>query len=148
MKGCVGLNTRVKLLRNQLNMSQSEFGKRLGVTGTGISKIENGQRHLTEQMLLAICKEFNTNEKWLRYGEGETYRQKLPTGLEQLSELYQLDELDKRIIYEYAILDEKKRRVIKEYIMRIAGSYSQPDYLTDSTIQREIPRCAEDGNNL
>jgi transcriptional regulator with XRE-family HTH domain len=107
-------------------MNQRDFGRRLGVTGAGISKIENGERNLTEQMLLLICKEFNINENWLRNGEGDIFTQKSPEVIEQLAKCYQLDELDQRIIYEYTMLDEKKRRVIKEYIMRIAYGNSYP----------------------
>lgn len=142
-KGSVRLNTRVKLLRKQLNMSQDTFGSRLGVTGAGISKIESGQRNLTEQMLLMICKEFNINENWLRDGEGEMFRQMLPTGIEQLAEYYQLDELDKRIINEYSMLDEKKRKVIKDYIMRIAYGNNMTPVVFDGDREKEILRCAE-----
>lgn len=137
------LNTRVKILRKNLNLSQETFGNKLGVTGAGISKIESGQRKLTEQMLLMICIEFNINENWLRYGDGEIFRQKLTTGIEQLAEYYQLDELDKRIINEYSMLDDKKRKVIKEYIMRIASVNSKTAIILDGNTEKEVLRCAE-----
>ena len=64
---------RVKAVRKDLNMTLESFGKRLGVTKTAISNIENGARCLTDQMLLAICREFNVNENWLRTGEGDMF---------------------------------------------------------------------------
>lgn len=136
------MNNRVRILRNKLNMSQSAFGKRLGVTGAGISKIESGKRKLTEQMLLMMCKEFNINEYWLRNGEGEIFRQKYPNDLEQLAQYYILDELDKKIIYEYARLKENERRVIKDYIMRLACS-KEDNLLRDTDNPTEVQRCAE-----
>ncbi len=64
------MNERLKLLRKKLGLSQEAFGSRLGVTGPGISKIESGDRNLTEQMALSIIREFNVNEDWLRNGTG------------------------------------------------------------------------------
>ena len=140
------MNTRVKLLRRQLNISQAAFGKRLGVTGAGISKIESGQRSLTEQMIILICKEFNINEPWLRYGEGEIFKDKLPFGMEQLTAYYQLDELDVKIINEFLLLDEKKRKVIKDYIRKVASVESDGNFLSDGDLKKEVLRCAEEAD--
>ncbi len=137
------MNTRVKLLRKQFNLSQEAFGKRLGVTGAGISKIESGQRSLTEQMVILICKEFNINEAWLRHGEGEIFREKPSSGMEQLSAYYQLDEFDLKIIKEYLLLDEKKRKVIKDYIRKVVTSKPDVDILTEAGMKSEVLRCAE-----
>jgi transcriptional regulator with XRE-family HTH domain len=124
-------------------MSQGAFAKRLGITAAGISKIESGSRSLTEQMLLMISKEFNIYENWLRCGEGEIFKQKLPADIEQLAQYYHLDELDQKIIYEYARLDEKKRSVIKEYILKIAYGSSHAEILRDGKPSAQIIRCAE-----
>ena len=62
---------RVKEVRKFKDMTMEKFGDQLGVTRTAISNIEKGYRGLTEQMLRAICREFNVNEEWLRTGEGE-----------------------------------------------------------------------------
>ena len=105
-------------------MSQADFASRLGVTGAGISKIESGQRNLTDQMILLICKEFNVNENWLRYGTGDIYQKESPDCLEQLVLKYSLNEFDKNLIYEYAKLDEKKRAAIKEYVLNISSGFS------------------------
>lgn len=67
------MNERVKMIRKSLSLSQEAFGAKLGVTGPGISKIESGDRNLTEQMMLSIIREFNVNENWLRNGTGEMF---------------------------------------------------------------------------
>ena len=64
---------RIKQLRNMLGLSQEEFGARLGVTAPGISKIEQGHRNLTDQMAIAICREYNVREEWLRDGAGKPF---------------------------------------------------------------------------
>lgn len=70
---CNCLNTRLKAIRKSVLLSQEEFGKKLGITGAAISKIESGNRNVTEQMTLAIIREFDVNEQWLRAGEGEMF---------------------------------------------------------------------------
>lgn len=62
---------RVREVRKFRKMSMEQFGERLGVQKSAISKIEKGDRGLTEQMLKAICREFNVNETWLRTGDGD-----------------------------------------------------------------------------
>lgn len=38
------MNERLKRIRKELDLSQEEFGKRLGITGGGISKLEKGRK--------------------------------------------------------------------------------------------------------
>lgn len=67
------MNERVKAIRKILKLSQEAFGKKLGVTGAGISKIESGDRSLTPQMMLHICQLFKVNKHWLETGKGEMF---------------------------------------------------------------------------
>ena len=67
------LNTRLKTIRKFVSLSQEEFGQKLGITGAAISKIESGNRNVTEQITLAIIREFDVNEQWLRTGKGEMF---------------------------------------------------------------------------
>lgn len=67
------MNERLKLLRKTLKISQEEFGNRLGITGGGISKLEKGDRNITEQMVKSICREFGVDYMWLTTGEGEMF---------------------------------------------------------------------------
>lgn len=69
----MGYGERIFNLRKSLNLTLEKFGERLGVTKTTISRIEKEERAMTEQMLKAICREFDINEEWLRTGEGEMY---------------------------------------------------------------------------
>lgn len=64
---------RIKYISKEMNLTLEEFGKQLGVTKTAISRIENGERNLTDQMFKSICREFNVNESWLRDECGEMF---------------------------------------------------------------------------
>lgn len=72
-KGGDILNQRVKEIRRTNNLTMDKFGERLGVTKVAISRIESGERNITDQMVRSICREFDINEEWLRTGEGEMY---------------------------------------------------------------------------
>ncbi len=64
------MNNRIKEIRKSAGLSQEEFGKRLSVTKTSISKIEAGINNPSDQTIKLICSEFNVNEEWLRSGVG------------------------------------------------------------------------------
>lgn len=63
----------VMIRKNSDEKTLAKFGAKLGVSATGISKIEKGQRGLTDQMCKAICRTYNVSEQWLLTGEGEMY---------------------------------------------------------------------------
>ena len=64
---------RIKQIRKNNGMTLEQFGNILGVTGTTVSRIENGKRNVTEQMRKSICREFNINPTWLETGEGDMF---------------------------------------------------------------------------
>lgn len=71
----MSVNERIRQIRKALSLTMEDFGSRLGVTKVSISMIENGKRNVTDQMFLAICREFNVNPEWLRDGVGEPFKE-------------------------------------------------------------------------
>ncbi len=70
------MNNRIKDVRKHSKLSQDAFGKRLGITGASVSRLESGDRDPSDQTILSICREFDVNELWLRTGEGDMLRQR------------------------------------------------------------------------
>lgn len=70
------MNDRIKKLRQALNLSQEEFGKRLGVTRGAITNIELNKVEPKPLFVDLICREFNASENWIRTGEGEMFVEK------------------------------------------------------------------------
>lgn len=64
---------RVKAVRKALKLNGTDFGAKLGVGNTAISKIEKGVVSLTDSMEKLICREFKVCADWLRSGEGEMF---------------------------------------------------------------------------
>ena len=68
------MGERVKELRKALGLSGEKFGEKIGLKRNSLSQIETGKNNLSEQNILAICREFNVNEEWLRTGSGEMFK--------------------------------------------------------------------------
>lgn len=114
---------RVRELRKELQLTLEKFGKPLGVGKTAISKIENGENNLTDQMILAICREYNVDENWLRTGEGEMFKK-----LNRQQELAQLtatlfkeeeDSFKSRLIMALAQLNEEEWELLEKISNKI-----------------------------
>ena len=67
------MNERIKKLRKHLDLTQREFGERLGIKGNTIANYELGRNEPIDAVLSLICREFNVNEEWLRTGTGEMF---------------------------------------------------------------------------
>lgn len=80
------MNERIKKLRQALNLSQDEFGKRLGVTRGAITNIELNKVEPKPLFVDLICREFNASENWIRTGEGEMFVEK--TESEELADFF------------------------------------------------------------
>lgn len=70
------MNERIKKLRQELGLSQDEFGRRLGVTRGAVTNIELNKVEPKPLFVELICREFNVSEEWLRTGEGEMFQPK------------------------------------------------------------------------
>lgn len=67
------MQDRIKLLRNELNLSVTKFAESLNISKSLISLYESGQRNISNRTLLDICRIYNVNEEWLRTGKGEMF---------------------------------------------------------------------------
>ncbi|PEA90745.1 helix-turn-helix domain-containing protein [Bacillus thuringiensis] len=69
------LNERLKLIRDYYKMSMSDFGEKIGMTSSNVSRMEKGQRVITDRTIKLVCSELGIDENWLRTGEGEMFAQ-------------------------------------------------------------------------
>ena len=65
------LGDRIKHIRKEANLTQGEFGSRIGITFSSVSLLEKGKNTPSEQTIRAICSEFSINRDWLVDGIGE-----------------------------------------------------------------------------
>ncbi len=65
------MEQRIRTVRKNLKLTQTEFGARIGVKGNTVTGYETGLRTPSDAIILSICREFNVSEHWLRTGEGD-----------------------------------------------------------------------------
>ena len=71
------MKDRIRRIRKDLNMNQTEFGNEIGVTFAALSKYESGKVVPDKSIRLLICQKFNVSESWLETGEGVPYKEGL-----------------------------------------------------------------------
>lgn len=119
---------RVKELRKELNLTLEKFGKPLGVGKTAISKIENGENSLTDQMIISICREYNASEEWLRNGAGEMF---VPLTRNQVIAdfaadlIKEKDSFKSKLIEALANLNEEEWKVLEKLATDLANKKGQ-----------------------
>ena len=62
------IGSRVKAIRKDQGLTMKQFGARIGISDAAVSQIESGKNGISEQSIIAICKEFNVSEVYLRTG--------------------------------------------------------------------------------
>lgn len=111
------MNERLKFLRKTLKLSQEEFGNKLGVSNTAISKLEKGENNITEQMAISICREFNVEYAWLKMGIGEMFRKPDDDLIGKIGEILSGEnETAKALFRAFAALDESDWQTIQKLI--------------------------------
>lgn len=71
------MKDRIRKIRKDVNMNQTDFGAEIGATLAAYSKYETGKVIPDKTTRLLICEKFNVSETWLETGEGEPYREGL-----------------------------------------------------------------------
>lgn len=132
-------NVRIKAIRKELNLSQAEFGRRIGVSRNVINNLEGRRVELPEVTLKAICAVFSVNEDWLRNGDGDMFLTEDNSIVDQLIKTHKLDSLDKKILLAYLQLNDFQRKAIKDFVYSLvdsimpAGDYEEyrEEYIQD-----------------
>ena len=113
------LHERIKILRKKyLNMSQTEFGEKLGVSRSVINNIERNVLARPEQklsLLKLICSKFNVNEEWLLNGTEPMFVQPDTFSLDDYVKSKGATDLELEIVKIYFELDPEIRRTALEH---------------------------------
>lgn len=69
-------NDNIRALRKALDLTQNEFGRKIGVSRNVINNLELGRVEPSDLIINMLCKTYNVNAAWLRSGEGEMFIEK------------------------------------------------------------------------
>jgi len=68
----------LRVARTRKNMTQTELGKRIGVTGSMITQIERGSRQASPPLIKEMVRVLEVSLDFLFYGEERKRRSELP----------------------------------------------------------------------
>lgn len=74
------MKDRFKSIRKSANLTQEQFGKKLGVSRSVIVNLEHGLTTPSDIFVGHVCEIFSVSRHWLETGEGDMYEQS-PTDL-------------------------------------------------------------------
>jgi len=114
------INDRIKQLRAHLDISQSEFGEKIGLKKAAISSIEKGDSQLKEGNIKLICYEYEVNENWLRNGDGDMLNPELDN-LDYLVGKYgdNLSPKVQAIIKTFLTMSKEEQKLVDAFIDRL-----------------------------
>lgn len=70
----VGIGKRIRQARKYLNLTQAEFGEKIGIAGPSVLNIElSRNKQVPENIIKLICSTFGIDYFWLTTGEGEMF---------------------------------------------------------------------------
>ena len=123
------MNTRIKLLRKKLELTQTEFAQKIGLSQNYVWMIERGDRCPSDRTIADICREFDVAGDWLRTGEGEMFIQLTPDEerLKFLAELVK-GETDPEVLAFVDALGKAPRdqlKTIMEFVLSVAEEYKK-----------------------
>lgn len=67
----MSVGSRIKELRNSLDLTQQAFADRVGIKQSTVATYEADRNVPSDAVISLICRVFNVREAWLRHGTGE-----------------------------------------------------------------------------
>lgn len=123
------MNERIRLLRKELGLNQSDFGNKIGVKQGTVAGYESGARTPLDAVVSSICREFDVNEEWLRTGEGEMFEQ--------------MTEQQKLLKYTGMLLKDKDSAIVNA-IQSFIVTYEQLDDTSKATLEKIAQQFIDD----
>lgn len=120
---------RVNAIRKKKEMTMEQFGEKIGVQKSAVSKIEKDKVNLTEANIIAICREFDVNENWLRTGEGD-----MPRKLSEEEEIATLVS---------DVLEEGKENPFYGIILEIIRTYTELSPASQAVLREASQKLVE-----
>lgn len=134
------MKERIRQLRKELGLNQTDFGERIGVKQGSVAGYESGARTPIDAVITSICREFDVNEDWLRTGEGEMFKERSPSDevgyyvedlLDYAGHGNPFYDMIIEMMKTYTELDEKSQAVIRNYFQSVAAGIHKEEKQED-----------------
>ncbi|MDR1001859.1 MAG: helix-turn-helix domain-containing protein [Oscillospiraceae bacterium] len=114
------MNNRIRDVRNFYNLSQEDFGAKLGVGRGVIINAELNRAEIKPLFIKHLCEVFRVNEEWIKSGNGEPFYKTQDSLVKELSEKYNLSFTAQKVIECYLALDKNQKMAVDAFIDTIS----------------------------
>lgn len=140
------MNERIRMLREDKEMTRAAFGQRLGVSGDVINNLERGRVEVKDHIVKLICAEYGVNEEWLREGKEPMYIEPETFNLDEFAKSRGASDLELRVVKAYFELDPDVRKMLIEHFKtELSEEQVHPD--TPEELESQYP-VEEEGSGL
>ena len=126
----MSINDRIKQLRKSLNLSQTDFGKKLGVSRDVINNLDRSVVDPKPLILEHICSVYNVNPDWLMHGTGEMFLER--------------DSGDEIAEFLSSLLDDDDTSIRKRFILALS-KFDGDDWATVVKFLDNFTKTEKDG---
>jgi len=116
------INSQIKVLRKAQKLNQAEFGDRIGLKTSAVSKMEQEGSTVTEQNIRLICEKFHVRREWLVDGEGEMYSHPEDSLFAAFAQQYNLSPSEQNAVRFFLELPENERQSMLRNITGMANA--------------------------
>lgn len=123
------IGTRIKAIRQALDLTQEQFASQVGLSRNYIGMIEIGQRDPSERSISDVCRVFGVDPIWLRTGVGEIFSPQ--SREEELAEIFakvQIGDDDKsRLIRAMARMPDEAFPAFLKFVEQLYKALSEKE---------------------
>ena len=138
------INQRIKEFRKSLHLNQEEFGKRIGLKNSAVSKMEKDGSTVIDQNIRLICTTFGVSERWLREGAGDMLAQTRDDYVRAFAERCHLGETFIQVMKNFLALSDEDRATMFRLIQQVAADLPAPAPSKEDEIEREVERYRQE----
>lgn len=127
------IQDRLKALRATLGLNQADFGEKIGLGKTAISKFEVGTNRISESIVLLICSTYGASKEWLLSGSGPMFVSDLEDPVARFASDQNLSPLAQVFISELLTLTDDELQAVYHFMeglvdsVRLAAPQPAPD---------------------
>lgn len=110
---------RVRAVRKQLGLSQTEFAARMGMTQGYVTNIERNIREVNARLAKLICDTYSVSETWLVNGEGDMFQDNEHLMLANLMKKHKLNSAEAALMEAFFKLTAIQREAAMIYLYRL-----------------------------
>ena len=140
------INERIKRVRSEANMTLVEFGKKIGLTKSTVSRMEQNGYAVIPQNVQLICTAFNISEKWLTEGKGDMYTSDEEAILDKLAGMYDLSESQMIFAKQWLQLPATAKDAVVDYIVSVASALQEKKSTKNDVSESDTSKKANINN--